>query len=139
LLSDPDYERLLAAADVALITQAAGTGQFFFPSKLLSVLAAGLPVVAVADESSELASAVREGGFGCTIPPGDAEGLANTLRKLANSRDLVQRWGEQTGWVSKFARDAVLLKFEAILVAAANGIVMEEPAVKNVVHSQTNE
>ncbi|MEO6569820.1 MAG: WcaI family glycosyltransferase, partial [Opitutaceae bacterium] len=64
LLSDADYESLLVAADVALITQAAGSGRFFFPSKLLSVLAAGLPVVAVADESSELAAAVREGGFG---------------------------------------------------------------------------
>jgi colanic acid biosynthesis glycosyl transferase WcaI len=120
LLSDADYESLLVAADVALITQAAGTGQFFFPSKLLSVLAAGLPVVAVADESSELAAAVREGEFGGTIQPGDAVGLASLLRQLAGSRELVGAWAKQTGWVRKFAREEVLPQFEAMLVKIAS-------------------
>ncbi|MEO7797933.1 MAG: glycosyltransferase, partial [Opitutaceae bacterium] len=120
LLSDPDYESLLVAADVALITQAAGSGQFFFPSKLLSVLAAGLPVVAVADATSELAGAVRDGGFGDIVPPGDAEGLAETLRKLANDREVVRKWSDRTCWVGKFSRDRVLPQFEAVLASAAS-------------------
>lgn len=119
LLSDADYERLLAAADVALITQAAGTGQFFFPSKLLSVLAAGLPVVAVADEGSELACAVREGEFGCCVPPGDAVGLTEVLRSAARDRSRLEKWAEGTNWVQKFAREQVLPQFEAMLAAVA--------------------
>jgi colanic acid biosynthesis glycosyl transferase WcaI len=121
LLSDEDYAALLAAADVALITQAAGTGQFFFPSKLLSVLAAGLPVIAVADESSELAAAVREGGFGCTVAPGDAKGLAEALRKAAGDRSGLRFWAERAGWVRKFARDRVLPRFEEMLLSVAEG------------------
>jgi colanic acid biosynthesis glycosyl transferase WcaI len=121
LLSDSDYAALLAAADVALITQAAGTGRFFFPSKLLSALAAGLPVVAVADETSELATAVREGGFGCTIPPGAAAELAALLRNLAGSPEVVQGWAARTVWVQKFARQLILPRFEEVLAAVAAG------------------
>jgi colanic acid biosynthesis glycosyl transferase WcaI len=120
LLDDADYESLLAAADVALITQASGTGRFFFPSKLLSALAAGLPVVAVADESSELAGAVHQGCFGEVVRPGDAEGLAAVLSKLAGSPDLVRQWSARTGWVRRFSRDSVLPQFEAVLVSVAS-------------------
>lgn len=129
LLSDADYERLLAAADVALITQAAGTGQFFFPSKLLSVLTAGLPVVAVADENSELATAVHEGGFGCVVAPGNAAGLAAALQNLAGSRDVVAEWSAKTTWVRQFAKELVLPRFESVLAAVATGSDVPETLV----------
>jgi colanic acid biosynthesis glycosyl transferase WcaI len=121
LLSDEDYVALLAAADVSLITQAAGTGQFFFPSKLLTTLAAGLPVVAVADETSELAAAVHEGGFGCVIRPGEAAELTALLRKLAQDPGTVSAWAQRTVWVRKFARDLVLPRVEAVISAVAGG------------------
>jgi colanic acid biosynthesis glycosyl transferase WcaI len=121
LLSDEDYAALLAAADVALITQAAGTGQFFFPSKLLSALAAGLPVVAVADESSELAAAIRDGGFGRTVAPGAAAELVATLEGLADSPGTVRMWASRTIWVRKFARELVLPRFEEVLGQVAAG------------------
>ncbi|MEO6874946.1 MAG: WcaI family glycosyltransferase [Opitutaceae bacterium] len=119
LLADADYKKLLAAADVALITQAAGTGRFFFPSKLLSVLSARLPVVAVADESSELAHAIEEGGFGCVVAPGDAGALAAVLRDLASSREKLLGWQERTSWVRKFMPGHLLAEFEKMLCAAA--------------------
>jgi colanic acid biosynthesis glycosyl transferase WcaI len=121
LLSDDDYAALLRAADVALITQAAGTGQFFLPSKLLSVLAAGLPVVAVADPDSELARAVRAGDFGCVVTPGDADGLAGVLRSLSESRRQLEAWAGHTDWVRQFSRESILPRFEQTLVAAARG------------------
>ena len=129
LLSDADYERLLSAADVAVITQAAGTGQFFFPSKLLSVLAARLPVVAVADEDSELCAAVRDGGFGHTVRPGDALGLALELRSLSESGARLETWAARTAWVRQFSREAVLPRFEQMLLSVARGPGME--AVEN--------
>lgn len=119
LLSDADYRKLLAAADVALITQAAGTGQFFFPSKLLSVLAAGLPVVAVADEGSELAAAIKEGEFGATVRPGDGQALTALLQKLMVSRDLLHGWADHAVWVRKFAKELVLPRLEETLAEVA--------------------
>jgi len=119
LLSDRDYASLLEAADVALITQAAGTGRFFFPSKLLSVLAAGLPVVAVADADSELAAAVNAGGFGRAVPPGDAVGLAAVLHGLSESPAQLDAWARRTVWVGQFSREAILPRFEQMLLSAA--------------------
>jgi len=129
LLSDGEYAALLGAADVALITQAAGTGQFFFPSKLLSVLAAGLPVIAVADEDSELARAVRDGGFGCVVAPGDADGLASALRQLGEARAPLAGWAARTGWVRRFSRESILPRFERMLqdVAAGRATDVVEP------------
>jgi colanic acid biosynthesis glycosyl transferase WcaI len=115
LLADADYRALLAAADVSLITQAPGTGQFFFPSKLLSVLAAGKPVLAVADADSELAHAVAEGGFGAVTPAGDAAALAARLRALAHESGPLAVWAARAGWVGRVAAPRVLGEFAAEL------------------------
>jgi colanic acid biosynthesis glycosyl transferase WcaI len=115
LLDDADYRALLAAADVCLITQAVGTGQFFFPSKLLTTLAAGCPVIAVADADSELAHAVAEGGFGVVTPAGDAPALASRLCALAADPAPLLTWAAGTGWVERFAASRVLGAFAAEL------------------------
>jgi colanic acid biosynthesis glycosyl transferase WcaI len=97
------YPEMLADADVSLITQQAGSGGFFFPSKLLSSLAAGKAVVTVADEGSELVLAQEEGAFGHNSPPDSPERLAALLDRLAsdpsglatlgaNGRSYVQRF-----------------------------------------------
>ena len=117
LLSNAEYEELLAATDVSLITQAAGTGQYFFPSKLLSSLAMQLPVIAVADETSELAQAVAEGGFGCTVPPGNGEALAQALRQAAKDSDRLAAWAGKTSWVGRFAPEKVLPRYHELVTA----------------------
>ena len=85
LLPDRAYRQMLADADCTVITQQPGTGSFFFPSKLLTALAAGKPVVTVADESSELAKALAAGGFGLNVPPNDPAALAAAIRSLAHA------------------------------------------------------
>jgi len=94
LLSEPDYQEMLADADCTVITQQTGTGSFFFPSKLLAALAAGKPVVSVADETSELAKALAMGRFGVNVTPNDPAALAATIRSLAQAaeraRDSIQ-------------------------------------------------
>jgi len=112
LLPTDEYQAMLAAADIAPITQAPGTGQFFFPSKLLSVLSAGLPVITVADDTSELARAVADGGFGVNVPTGQPSTLAEALRSLAQDRSRLRAYAEATTWVHRFAADRVLGDFE---------------------------
>lgn len=111
LLSDEDYALMLADADVGLITQASGTGQYFFPSKLLSLLQAGLPVLTVADTNSELARAVQEGGFGINVAPGCADELAQALCVLAVDPARQERLRHNTRWVQRFSPAAVLPQF----------------------------
>ncbi len=111
LLSDGDYAALLGAADLGLITQAPGTGRFFFPSKLLSLLEAGLPVATVADPDSELARAVATGGFGVNVAPGRPADLAAALRRLAADPVWHCRLRDGTRWVQQFEPAEVLPRF----------------------------
>jgi len=107
-----DYNELLVDADVCLVTQQSGSGNAFFPSKLLITLAHSRPVVTVADEQSALARAVADGGFGRNTVPGKPEHLASTLRALARDRQQLQEWSEAgRAYVERFEQGRVLGKF----------------------------
>jgi colanic acid biosynthesis glycosyl transferase WcaI len=123
LLVEADYHGMLAASQVGLILQAPGTGQYFLPSKLLSVLSMGLPVVTAADEDSELANAVAAGRFGVNVPTGDAKTLALTLGRLAAEPAELDLLRGRTAWVERFSGEKVLGEFEAKLGEIANGRV----------------
>lgn len=111
------YRAMLQAADVALVTQMPGTGQVCFPSKLLSVLSAGLPVITAADETSDLARAVREGKFGRNVPAAAPEAMAEALREAAANPGQVAAWQHNTRWVNQFSPEVMLAKFEAAVRA----------------------
>jgi glycosyltransferase involved in cell wall biosynthesis len=75
----------LAACDVGLIALVKNSGGAAVPSRMYNLLAAGKPIVAVADDDTELAMMVRENGVGWVVSPGDAEELASVLRQAAAS------------------------------------------------------
>jgi colanic acid biosynthesis glycosyl transferase WcaI len=107
-----DYKELLVDADVSLITQQSGSGNAFFPSKLLITLAYASPVVTVADEGSALARVVADGKFGRNIIPGKPDQLARTFRELARDRQQLRAWGEAGRvYVERFEQRRVLEKF----------------------------
>lgn len=114
LQPEESFAEMLVAADVCVITQQRGTGQFFFPSKLLTVLARAKPVLAVADADSELAHAVREGGFGLVAPPDDPGAVASAARTMIHAGpEALADWGRRgLEWVGRFRRTAVLEEFE---------------------------
>jgi colanic acid biosynthesis glycosyl transferase WcaI len=113
LLPEADYRGMMAASDICLITQAKGTGQFCLPSKLLSILVAGKPVVAAADETSELTRAVRQGSFGVVVPPEEPEAIAGALTDIAARPAELARLGLRgSRWVARFEAGAVLGQFE---------------------------
>jgi colanic acid biosynthesis glycosyl transferase WcaI len=111
-----DYRELLVDADVSLITQQSGSGNAFFPSKLLVTLAHLSPVVTVADEESALARVVAEGQFGKNVLPGAPAELADTLHTLARDQPSLRRWAENgRAYVERFEQEHVVGKFVAQL------------------------
>ncbi|HSI14724.1 MAG TPA: WcaI family glycosyltransferase [Chthoniobacter sp.] len=123
LLSDQEYREMLADCDVAIITQLAGSGRAFFPSKLLNPLAYGRPILSVADTDSELARAMVEGCFGCNVPPGQADVLAATLERLAASPGELEAWGRAgREWVEQFEQKRVLAAFLERICPAVEGV-----------------
>jgi colanic acid biosynthesis glycosyl transferase WcaI len=121
-LQDPDaYREMMGDTDVCLITQQAGTGQYFFPSKVLMALAFARPVLAVADPTSELAVALDEGHFGWCARPGDAAGVAQALTSAASlSRGELRALGEAgRAFGAQFETAKVHAAFTAELELAA--------------------
>ena len=117
-----DYRSLLADVDVCFITQQAGAGNSFFPSKLLGLLAQGKPVIIVADPESELARSVSEGGYGFSLPPGQPAELASALDSLAADRQRLAHYsaaGQQ--YVQQWEKTAVMENFERELTRLVHG------------------
>ena len=107
-----DYRALLVDADVCFITQQAGAGNSFFPSKLLGLLAESKPVVTVAAPECELALSLAEGKFGVNVPPGHARQLADLLDSLANDPGRLAEYGAAgRRYVEQFEKSRVLQSF----------------------------
>lgn len=88
--SREDMPALLASADIAVVPLKMRL-RGAVPSKLYEAMASSLPVVLVAD--GEPAEIVRSAQAGIVVMPGDIEGLADALRRLARSADERLRLG----------------------------------------------
>ena len=109
---EDEYRALLIDADVCFITQQVGSGNSFFPSKLLGLLAEARPVVAVSAPESELAIALRHGGFGVNVPPGRPEELAALLDSLAKDPERLWIYGVSgRRYVEQFEKSRVMRGF----------------------------
>lgn len=73
---------LMESGDVHLISMKTEAAGLVVPSKLYSALAVGRPVIFVGPEGNETAQVIRDFKTGTVVPQGDAEQLANAIRKF---------------------------------------------------------
>jgi colanic acid biosynthesis glycosyl transferase WcaI len=73
------FLELLAAADLCLVTQQGTVADIVFPSKVITLLAAGRPVVASVNARSEVARVITEAGAGIVVPPEEPEALLGAI------------------------------------------------------------
>jgi glycosyltransferase involved in cell wall biosynthesis len=112
----PDSEKNISvnACNVAIISFAAGMAGVSVPSRMYNQMAAGKPIIAIAEATSELALVLQEEGIGWIVPPGDVEALLKTLRFAAANPALCQQMGEKAAAVarSKYTRQAAQFAFK---------------------------
>jgi len=114
LKPEAEYRKMLTSADICVISQRGG-GVAFFPSKLLSSVAHGKPVLAVAEGGSELVRVVKEEGLGSWVTP-EVEAVAEAMRKLRGSGLKLEEWGRNgRGFARRFEEKQVLWRFERVL------------------------
>lgn len=108
---------LLNSADVHLLPQVAEVAESVLPSKVLGMLASGRPIIATVSERSEIARMV--GSAGVFVPPGDFEGLADAIRRLAGDEGLRARMGAEARRiaVATLHSETILREFETELIA----------------------
>ncbi len=78
----PTYRRLMGSVDVGLLTLRSSMQTPVVPNKLLSFLAAGLPVAAALNAESDGIELIRNAGAGINVPAGDGKALAEAIRKF---------------------------------------------------------
>lgn len=115
-----DYPDILGAADVlvALLEPAAGT--FSVPSKVLSYLCAGRPVLGAIPLHNLAARTIDRAGAGAVVPPTDDEAFllaAKELRTDAHHRIMAGLRGRSYA-ESAFDTSAITDRFEAVIGTA---------------------
>jgi colanic acid biosynthesis glycosyl transferase WcaI len=86
------YPKVLAAADLCLTPLRRGYAGTGYPSKTVSIMAAGRPVVAGVPPG-DAAQLVLDAQSGVVVPPGDAMELARAIGELAASPDRCAQFG----------------------------------------------
>jgi len=89
-----DLPGTLAAADLLVLAQRGQVVDSVAPSKLLSYMAAGKPIVAAVNKYSEAGRLVREADCGIVVPPDDPVALAAALRHYRNCPEEYSGLGE---------------------------------------------
>lgn len=92
-LPKPEYENMILAADVGMIFLDYRFTIPNFPSRLLSYMQAGIPVLAVTDPNTDVGRVIVDGGFGWWCESNHAEEFVNTV-ELAQKANL-SYMGEQ--------------------------------------------
>lgn len=77
-----EYEEFAGCCDVGLIFLDYRFTIPNFPSRLLSYMQKGMPVLACTDTATDIGTAITEGGFGWWCPSNDAEGFADLVRRV---------------------------------------------------------
>jgi colanic acid biosynthesis glycosyl transferase WcaI len=84
------------------------------PSRMYTLMAAGKPIIAVADEDSELALVVREEGIGWVVPPDRPELLIEVIRRIQSGPRVVGELGKRArrGAENKYPFNKILERYQ---------------------------
>jgi colanic acid biosynthesis glycosyl transferase WcaI len=101
----------LNACDLAIVSFLPGMAGVSVPSRMYNILSAGKPLLAAADESSEVAMLVNEEQIGATVRPQDPQQFANAILALKSD-------GKMLGEMAMRARHAAETKYAESLILA---------------------
>jgi len=102
--SREDQQDFLNACDVSIISFTPGMAGVSVPSRMYNSMAAGKPIIAVADADSELARVVTEERIGVVVPPGHIDELIATIQQMRADPAGLEEMGTR-------ARAAVMAKY----------------------------
>jgi colanic acid biosynthesis glycosyl transferase WcaI len=107
-----------AAADLFLVSLAAGLAGYIVPSKLYGILAAGRPYVAAVEARSEVAAITHNYDSGLIAAPGDARDLADKILVFYRDRDRAAACGARAREAGlTFDRSLQVAKYMHLFIA----------------------
>jgi colanic acid biosynthesis glycosyl transferase WcaI len=119
LLNRENFRALLAASDVCLVTQQKSVSEIAFPSKIVTYLAAGCPVIASVNLDSEVARTIRESGAGRVVPPEDGAALLSGILSIREDDLYTYRNNARSYAIRRWSSVRVMRHLEQTLILAA--------------------
>ncbi|MEJ2455331.1 MAG: glycosyltransferase family 4 protein [Candidatus Thiodiazotropha sp.] len=100
-------------SDLGLVSLMPGVYRYAYPSKTMSYLEQGCPLVLLIEPESELAQDVVSGEYGFCVPVGDSQSLAKLLTRIADDRSWQKKMRERAYEKAKneFSEPVVLGKW----------------------------
>jgi colanic acid biosynthesis glycosyl transferase WcaI len=114
---------LFSTADVLLLNQLSAVKNTVIPSKLLTYMAAGLPVLAAVNAESQGAELLRASAGGVLVEPENPGALIEGLKGLMNDKKIREEMGERNRAyaLENFDRKKILKAQEVFLMDVARG------------------
>lgn len=88
------YSQVLHTSDICLSTLNKEVKTPVVPSKILSIMAVGKPLIACMDMQGDAPEIVKKAKCGFVFPAGSSKGLADAIIQLYNNRELCDRYGK---------------------------------------------
>ncbi|WP_457609831.1 glycosyltransferase family 4 protein [Lutibacter sp.] len=107
----------LNACDVAIVTLSDGMFGLGVPSKSYNIMAAGKPIIIVADEDSEISLVVKENNIGWVVKPANSNELKNTFIKIYKNKSNIPEMGKRARKVAEkvYAKKIILENYYDLL------------------------
>lgn len=93
MLSKEEYAELLPASDISLVTLRKEVQTPVVPSKIMSIMAAGRPVVASLPLAGDSSKLIDEAKSGICVPPESPDHLAQAILRLYENSALAEELG----------------------------------------------
>jgi len=116
-LSNKEYANAVSACHVALVSLQKDLEGMAVPSKIIGIMAAGIPVIAVVPEQSEIASIVHEENCGLVVLPDDVHALKEAIEMLKNNDKLRKQMAQngRLAFEKKYTTTMVAEKYKQLL------------------------
>ena len=107
---------VLGSGDVLVAVIEREAGEFSVPSKILSYLCAGRPIVLAAPRDNLASSIITNAGAGLVVEPEDHNGFVEAVRELLGNPELAMRMGSAARRYAEeqFKIENVADRFEAV-------------------------
>ena len=133
--------RMYSSADVLLLNQSASIQDAVIPSKLLTYMAAGRPIVAAVSERSEAARQVLRGNCGVVVPAENPRALVEAVLALRRDPALRHELGANgRAYVeAHFTKDRVLRAYDEFFRSVDPGAASLPIAARQIVAAEKEE
>ena len=110
---------LIETADVGLVSLSRDIYRVSYPSKVLTYIGLGLPMLAFVESNSQLARTIEAEGLGTVPADASPEAIADAMRRILDEPD--RRAAVQAYCTREATSDVILAKWQALVAEVGRG------------------